>query len=131
MKLNADMPMKSRLHALTLGALVLLASVAPAADDPPPANTATDTDTTLIGDQARAAKETVKQNAKQVADAAKEGAQQAATTARQVAKDVASSAREGAQQVAETTRKGARKVKTTVSGEKPPAPPDPAKPATP
>jgi vacuolar-type H+-ATPase subunit H len=127
MKHHADKALKSSVPTLALGALLMLGSGACIAEDPPPA----DADPTLIGDQARAAKETVKQNAKQVADAAREGAQQAATTARQVAKDVSSSAREGAQQVAETTRKGARKVKTTVSGDRPAAPPEADKPATP
>ena len=126
---DTDLPFRSCAHALALGVLLMLGSVVCVADDPPPPDV--DADTTLIGDQARAAKETVKQNAKQVADAAREGAQQAATTARQVAKDVASSAKEGAQQVAATTRKGARKVKTTVSGDKPAAPPEPDKPASP
>jgi hypothetical protein len=132
--------MKRFIPVAALGSL-LACLAAVARDDPPPA----DTDTTLIGDQARAVRDTVKQNAKEAADAVREGAQTAATRAKEVGSDVASkakqvgsdvatSAKEGAHEVAATTRKGARKVKSTVSGEKsPPAAPapEPDKPATP
>lgn len=119
--------MYTSVRALALATLLSFAAVTSWAQDPPPA----DSDPTLLGDQARAVKETVKQNAKQVAEAAREGATQAAATAKGVAQDVASSAKEGAQQVAATTRKGARKVRATVSGDKTPAAPAPDKPATP
>ena len=115
------------MHACALSALLMLRAAACVADDPSPAHA----DTTLIGDQARAAKKTVKQNARRVTDAAREGVQQAATTARQVARDVASSAAEGAQQVVAATRKGARKVKTTVSRDKTAPPAEPDKPIMP
>jgi hypothetical protein len=85
-----------------------------AADDPP-------SDPTLVGDQARAARETVKENAKAVADAAKQGIEQATNTAKDVAHEVSTATREGAQQVTNTAKNGSEKVKAAVQKNAKPA----------
>ena len=87
----------------------LLSSSLLAADDPPASDPPSDP--TLVGDQARAARDTLKQNAKAVADAAKQGVEQATNTAKDVAHEVAASTREGAQEVTNTAKNGSDKVK--------------------
>lgn len=106
--------MKHRALLILGVAGALLGPVIAHADDPadPPS------DPTLLGDQARAVKETVKHDAKVVGNAAKEGAQKVATKAKEVAHEVAAASKEGAQQVAASAKKGAKAVKATVKGEK-------------
>lgn len=106
--------MKHKLLILSMAAALLCPMVVSAED--PPADAPSDP--TLIGDQARAVKETVKHDAKVVGDAAKEGAHQVATKAKAVAHEVASASKEGAQQVAASAKKGAKAVKATVKGDK-------------
>jgi hypothetical protein len=79
-------------------------------------------DSTLAGDQARAASDAVKQQAKIVADAAKDGAKQVASAAKGIAHEVATASKQGAQQIAATAKQGAEKAKAAVNGEKPASP---------
>jgi hypothetical protein len=108
----------TRIYAYALSLCLLPLSPLLAADDPP---TDPPSDPTLVGDQARAARDTVKQGAKTVADAAKQGVEQATNTAKDVAHEVAAATKEGTQEVTNTAKNGSQRVKAAVQKNAKPA----------